>query len=53
MKVGDKAGLSKTIMEKDINTFAELVGDFNPVHLDYEKAKNTIFGAEFKVCKSG
>jgi 3-hydroxybutyryl-CoA dehydratase len=43
-KVGDTASLSKTISLKDIEEFAELTGDKNPVHLDDEFAKRTRFG---------
>ena len=42
--VGQKATFSKTITEKDVNTFAEISGDTNPVHLDEEYAKRTRFG---------
>ncbi len=44
IKVGDKASISKTITEHDIYTYAGLVGDFNPVHVNEEVAKNTMFG---------
>ena len=43
MKIGDSASFSKTISEQDVNMFAEVTGDFNPVHMDKEFAKNTIF----------
>ena len=29
--------------QKDVSLFAEATGDFNPIHLDEEYAKNTIF----------
>ena len=35
---------SKTIAECDIYNFAGLSGDFNPMHLDAEHAKNSRFG---------
>lgn len=38
-----EASVSKTITEHDIEAFAELSGDINPVHLDEEFAANTIF----------
>lgn len=43
-KPGDTASLSKTIRDEDIRAFAELSGDFNPVHLDDEFARTTRFG---------
>ena len=41
--VGDKASFSKTVSEHDIYTFAGVTGDFNPVHIDAEFAKSTMF----------
>ena len=35
--------LSRTVTETDIVTFAGLSGDFNPIHMDHEFAKTTIF----------
>lgn len=43
IKVGDTASMSKTISEYDIYTFAGLTGDFNPVHVNAEFAKSTMF----------
>jgi len=43
-KVGDTASLTKTISMEDIDQFARLTGDVNPVHLDEEFAKKTRFG---------
>jgi 3-hydroxybutyryl-CoA dehydratase len=43
LKVRDSAQISKTIIEKDINDFARVTGDFNPVHLDQGYAEKTIF----------
>ena len=43
LKVGDSAQISKTITETDINDFARVTGDFNPVHLDQAYAEKTIF----------
>ena len=43
LKVGDSAQISKTITETDINDFAKVTGDFNPVHLDQAYAEKTIF----------
>ncbi len=43
-KVGQMASLTKTITAGDVERFAELVGDRNPVHLDDAAAKRTRFG---------
>lgn len=44
LKVGDKATISKTITDADVALYAGLVGDWNPVHVDEEFAKESIFG---------
>ena len=41
--VGDKSSLSKTISEYDVYAFAGVTGDFNPVHVNAEFAKNSLF----------
>lgn len=43
MKIGDSASFSKTITDFDVKMFAGITGDFNPVHIDKEFAKNTMF----------
>ncbi|HEY3426527.1 MAG TPA: MaoC family dehydratase [Negativicutes bacterium] len=43
LKVGDKASMSKTVSEYDVYTFAGITGDFNPVHVNAEFAKETMF----------
>ncbi len=43
LKIGDKASMTKTVSEHDIYTFAGVTGDFNPVHIDAEYAKTTMF----------
>jgi 3-hydroxybutyryl-CoA dehydratase len=43
MNIGDSAEFSKTVTESDIITFAGLTGDFNPVHINVEYAKQSIF----------
>ena len=43
LKVGDKGSLSKTVSEHDIYAFAGITGDFNPIHVDAEFAKGTMF----------
>lgn len=41
--VGQSASLSKTVNEADVAGFAEITGDFNPVHVDEDYARGTIF----------
>lgn len=43
VKVGDKASMTKTVSEFDVYTFAGVTGDFNPVHVNGEFAKQTMF----------
>lgn len=43
-KVGDSATITKTITDADIQTFADLIGDHNSVHIDDEFAAQTRFG---------
>jgi 3-hydroxybutyryl-CoA dehydratase len=42
--VGDSAEMTKTIEQADIEAFADLTGDHNPVHVDEEFARTTRFG---------
>lgn len=44
LKMGDSAEVTKIINEADIQAFAEVTGDHNPIHLDDEFAKSTRFG---------
>ena len=43
LAVGLESSLSKTVGEADINAFAELSGDRNPVHVDADYAATTMF----------
>ena len=43
-KEGETAKLIKTVTQSDIEQFAELVGDRNPVHVNPDFAKKTRFG---------
>ena len=43
LKIGTTDEFSKTISEADIQTFADVSGDKNPVHLNPEYAKSTFF----------
>ena len=42
--IGFKTTHVKAITEKDIELFAEVSGDFNPVHMSQEYAEKTFFG---------
>jgi len=42
--IGYKTTHVKTVTEKDIDLFAEVSGDFNPVHVNEEFAQKTFFG---------
>ena len=44
LRLGQKASFGKTVTESDIVLFAAVTGDTNPMHLNAEYAKNTIFG---------
>ncbi len=43
-EIGQSASFTKTITEKDVNQFAEITGDFNPIHVNEEYAKTQMFG---------
>lgn len=43
-KVGDSAEITKTIEQHDIQAFADVTGDHNPVHVDEAFAQQTRFG---------
>ncbi|MBI1826666.1 MAG: MaoC family dehydratase [Planctomycetes bacterium] len=44
IQVGDTGSFTKTITEQDVLAFAGASGDFNPLHIDEEYAKRSIFG---------
>lgn len=44
LKIGDTFSNTKQITDREIRAFAELVNDFNPIHLDDEYAATTRFG---------
>lgn len=44
IKVGDSFSKSRTVTDELVRAFAELSGDFNPIHLDEDFAKTTRFG---------
>ncbi|HUW13523.1 MAG TPA: MaoC family dehydratase [Anaerolineae bacterium] len=43
-QIGEQATFSKTVSESDVMTFAALIGDFNPLHVDAEYARQSRFG---------
>lgn len=44
LKIGDKFSTSKRITDAIVRAFAELSGDYNPIHLDEDFAAKTRFG---------
>jgi len=42
--VGDTSSFERTISEGDIAAFAEISGDYNPLHMDAKYAAQTSFG---------
>jgi len=43
IKIGSKFGFKKMITQKDVLNFAELTGDYNPLHIDNDYARHTDF----------
>ncbi len=43
-QLGQRATFTKTVTESDVTTFAGLIGDFNPLHVDAEYARKSRFG---------
>jgi 3-hydroxybutyryl-CoA dehydratase len=44
VKAGDRAEYTRTVTAEDIQKFADVTGDHNPLHSDAEYAKKTRFG---------
>lgn len=44
LRIGQSASIGKTISEADILMFTAVSLDTNPIHLDAEAAKKTVFG---------
>ena len=44
IKVGDSFAKSREVTDELVRKFAEVSGDYNPIHLDEEFAKTTRFG---------
>jgi len=43
IKIGESAYVEKTLTDEDIQLLAKVSGDINPLHLDEEYAKTTMF----------
>ncbi len=44
IQTGDKYAFSKIVSDEDVIQFSNVTGDKNPLHLDDEYAKTTMFG---------
>jgi acyl dehydratase len=44
IKVGDRFSTERLVTDELIRKFADVSGDYNPIHLDEEVAKSTRFG---------
>jgi 3-hydroxybutyryl-CoA dehydratase len=44
LKIGDRFSTSREVTDDLVRKFAEVSGDYNPIHLDEEFAKTTRFG---------
>lgn len=44
IKIGDKFSTSRLVTDELVRKFAEVSGDYNPIHLDDEFASKTRFG---------
>jgi 3-hydroxybutyryl-CoA dehydratase len=44
LQVGDKGTFTKQLSEYDVFQFADASGDFNPLHVDEEYARRSVFG---------
>ena len=44
LQIGDKFSTARLVTDELVRKFAEVSGDYNPIHLDEEFAKTTRFG---------
>ena len=44
LEIGLRSTTSMTVTGEKIDNFADVIGDFNPLHMDAEYAKTTMFG---------
>ncbi|MGB5911381.1 MAG: MaoC family dehydratase [Promethearchaeia archaeon] len=45
-EIGHSASFTKQITKQDVMKFAEVTGDYNPIHVDPEYAKTQMFGKQ-------
>jgi 3-hydroxybutyryl-CoA dehydratase len=45
-EIGQSAEFTKTVTEEDVMKFAEVTGDYNPIHVNAEYAKTQMFGKQ-------
>ena len=45
ISLGQTAEYEKQVTDEDVRKFADISGDYNPIHLDDEFAKDSMFGA--------
>lgn len=43
INIGDKSEITRSFTDEDVQKFSQISGDINPVHLDENYAKNTMF----------
>ena len=44
LNIGDTTEITRTIEQSDVQAFADVTGDHNPIHVDEEFAQTTRFG---------
>ena len=45
ISLGQKAEYEKQVTDEDVRKFADISGDYNPIHLNDDFAKDSMFGA--------
>jgi len=45
-EIGQSSSFTKTITEEDVMKFAEVTGDYNPIHVNPDYAKTQMFGKQ-------
>ncbi|MBN8588141.1 MAG: MaoC family dehydratase [Rhodothermia bacterium] len=44
LEIGQQYAMKRTLNMEEVRIFAQVTGDDNPIHIDYEYAQNTPFG---------